>query len=81
MTEEHKPKVPLFSKVTVSGPANGAAKNRGKRRLSVSLLLLVGSAVVGGTTILWTGFISESEVIEISRKQSAERQLIAAYRC
>ena len=29
-------------------------------------MLLVASAVIGGATILWTGFLTESENIEIS---------------
>ncbi len=45
---------------------NENANNRGKRRLSISLMLLVASVVFGGATILWTGFLAESENIEIS---------------
>ena len=68
MKDAHKPKVPRFASrsSTLRAPANKKLNNRGKRRLSISLILLVASAVVGGATILWTGFLSESENIEIS---------------
>ncbi len=68
MTEPHNPKVPLFaSRATLlQAPANKKEKNRSKRRLSMSLMLLVASTVIGSATILWTGFLSESENIEIS---------------
>ena len=68
MTEKNKPKVPLFASraATQQAPANRTENNRGKQRLSVSLMLLVASAVIGGTTILWSGFLAESENIEIS---------------
>lgn len=68
MTDAHKPKVPLFASRNTppQDTANRNAKNPGKRRLSVSLTLLVASAVIGGATILWTGYLSESENIEIS---------------
>ena len=68
MTEKHEPKVPLFASraATQQAPANGTSNNRGKQRLSVSLILLVASAVIGGATILWSSFVAESENIEIS---------------
>ena len=68
MTEEYKPKAPLFaSRATpLQASENGTANNQGKRHLTVSLMLLVASAIIGGATILWTGFLSESENIEIS---------------
>jgi len=66
--DPQEPKVPLFaSRATpLQAPANEREKNRGKRRLSISLMLLVASAVIGSATILWTGFLAESENIEIS---------------
>ena len=66
--DTQEPKVPLFaSRATpLQAPANEREKNRGKRRLSISLMLLVASAVIGSATILWTGFLAESENIEIS---------------
>lgn len=68
MTEKHEPKVPLFASraATQKAPANGKPNNRGKQRLSVSLMLLVASAVIGGATLLWSSFLAESENIEIS---------------
>ena len=68
MKDAHKPKVPLFASRTtpIQVPADEKVNNRGKRRLSISLMLLVASAVIGGATILWTGFLTESENIEIS---------------
>ena len=68
MTEEYKPKVPLFASraTTLQAPENRTANNQGKRHLTVSLMLLVATAIIGGATILWTGFLSESENIEIS---------------
>lgn len=68
VTEEHQPKVPLFASraFTQQDSAKGTTNNRRKQRLSVSLMLLVGSALIGGATILWSGFFSESENIEIS---------------
>ena len=68
MTEEHEPKVPLFASraSTQRAPANEIPNNRGKQRLSFSLMLLVASGAIGGATILWSGFLSESENIEIS---------------
>ena len=68
MTEEHEPKVPLFASraATQQASANGKANGRGKQRLSVSLMLLVASAIIGGATILWSGFLAETENIEIS---------------
>ena len=66
--DPEEPKVPLFaSRATpLQAPANEREKNRGKRRLSISLVLLVASAVIGSAIILWTGFLAESENIEIS---------------
>ena len=66
--DPREPKVPLFaSRATpLQAPANEREKNRGKRRLSISLMLLVASVVIGSATILWTGFLAESENIEIS---------------
>ena len=66
--DPQEPKVPLFaSRATpLQAPANEREKNRGKRRLSISLMLLVASVVIGSATILWTGFLAESENIEIS---------------
>ena len=66
--DPQEPKVPLFaSRATpLQAPTNERKKNRGKRRLSISLMLLVASAVIGSATILWTGFLAESENIEIS---------------
>ena len=68
MTEENEPKVLLFTSRTATQepPTNGRETSRGKQRLSVSLLLLVASALIGGVTILWSGFFAESENIEIS---------------
>ena len=68
MKDAHKPKVPHFASrsTTLRAPANKKLNNRGKRRLSISLILLVASAVVGCATILWTGFLSKSENIEIN---------------
>ena len=50
----------------MQAPANEKENNRGKRRLSISLMLLIASALIGSATILWTGFLAESENIEIS---------------
>ena len=68
MKKEYKPKVPLFASRATPPQTqeNGTANNQGKRHLSVSLMLLVASAVIGGATILWTGFLSETENIEVS---------------
>ncbi len=68
MTEKHEPKVPLFASraATQQVPENVTVNNKGKQRLSVSLMLLVASAFIGGATILWSGFFAESENIEIS---------------
>ena len=68
MTDAQKPKVPLFaSRATpFQASANEKTNNRGKRRLSISVMLLIASAVIGSATILWTGFLAESENIEIS---------------
>ena len=68
MTEKNEPKVLLFASRTATqeAPANETENSRGKQRLSVSLLLLVASALIGGITILWSGFFAESENIEIS---------------
>ena len=68
MTEENEPKVLLFTSRTATqeAPTNGKETSRGKQRLSVSLLLLVASALIGGITILWSGFFAESENIEIN---------------
>jgi len=68
VTEEHESKVPLFASrvATQQTSAKGTANGRGKQRLSVSLMLLVASAVIGGATILWSGFLAETDNIEIS---------------
>ena len=68
MTEEHEPKVPLFASraATQQASTNVTGNKKGKQRLSVSLILLVASAIIGGATILWSGFLAESENIEIS---------------
>ena len=50
----------------MQAPENEKENNRGKRRLSISLMLLIASAVIGSATILWTGFLAEPENIEIS---------------
>lgn len=85
MTEEYKPKVPLFaSRATPSRePANETINRRGKQRFSVSLVLLVVSTVIGGVTVFWSGFYSETENIEISletvsRTPSSQLQLSGA---
>ena len=85
MTEENEPKVLLFASRTVTqeAPANKTENSRGKQRLSVSLLLLVASALIGGVTILWSGFFAESENIEInleavSRTPANQLQLTGA---
>ena len=68
MTDAHKSKVPLFAsrETPLQAPENEKENNRGKRRLSISLMLLIASAVIGSATILWTGFLAEPENIEIS---------------
>ena len=68
MTDAHKSKVPLFAsrETPLQAPENEKENNRGKRRLSISVMLLIASAVIGSATILWTGFLAESENIEIS---------------
>ena len=85
MTEEHEPRVPLFASRAVNpqAPKNGITNSRSKQRLSVSLILLVTSTLIGGGTILWSGFFAESENIEItletvSRTPANQLQLTGA---
>tara|TARA_Y100000589_G_scaffold135497_1_gene129677 strand:- start:4 stop:666 length:663 start_codon:yes stop_codon:yes gene_type:complete len=85
VTDAHKPKVPLFaSRATpLQAPSNEKENNRSKRRLSISLMLLIASAIIGSATIIWTGFLAESENIEInletvSRTPTNQLQLTGA---
>ncbi len=67
----------------MQAPSNEKENNRSKRRLSISLMLLIASAIIGSATIIWTGFLAESENIEInletvSRTPTNQLQLTGA---
>ena len=65
MTEQFKPTPPLFATRDTRTQSN-LANGRGKQRLSISLILLTASLVVGGVTVWWSGFYAETENIAIS---------------
>ena len=65
MTEQNKPTPPLFASRDTRSQSN-LANGRGKQRLSISLILLTASLVVGGLTVWWSGFYAETETIAIS---------------
>jgi len=65
VTEQFKPTPPLFATRDTRTQSN-LANGRGKQRLSISLILLTASLVVGGVTVWWSGFYAETENIAIS---------------